>query len=97
LASIRRNFGTEKIDKESLKKEALKEATGVIPNAHHSNAEKLINSVGVIKVKGSMAICDGGGGSLGHPIEYIQLELQNQVPSICKYCGLRYVKDDHHH
>ena len=33
--------------------------------------------------------------SLGHPIEFICLDLKD--PAICKYCGLRYVQHDHHH
>ena len=75
----------------------LKESTGMVNNRHHSNAEKLVDKVPPIKVKGSIAVCDGGGGSLGHPVEYITLELAKDEPAICKYCGLRYVKDHHHH
>jgi NADH dehydrogenase (ubiquinone) Fe-S protein 6 len=53
----------------------------------------------VIEVKGTKAICDGGGGALGHPIEYIQLYTVSDKPSICKYCGLRFKKaaGSHHH
>jgi len=75
----------------------LKEATGKSDNRHHSNSEQLIDRVGVIKVKGSLAVCDGGGGSLGHPVEYIQLELKKNEPAVCKYCGLRFEKDHDHH
>ena len=97
-----RSFGgsVERVDPERVRKELLKEATGVIGNEHRSNAEKLINDVSVIKVKGAIAVCDGGGGSLGHPIEYIQLNLKKHEPSVCKYCGLRYEMDHshgHHH
>ena len=45
-----------------------------------------------------MAVCDGGGGALGHPLEYIKLgkradygddfKEEDGVP--CIYCGLRY-------
>ena len=89
----------KKYDPEQINKEFLREATGVIGNAHRSNAEELINKQPVIKVKGTVAVCDGGGGSLGHPVEYIQLALQKDQPSVCKYCGLRYEQDhgDHHH
>ncbi|KAL3912302.1 MAG: hypothetical protein SGARI_001229, partial [Bacillariaceae sp.] len=38
---------------------------------HRSNALELIEQVPVIEVEGEMAICDGGGGALGHPLEYI--------------------------
>ncbi len=62
---------------------------------HRSNAEKLINEVPVIEVEGHVAVCDGGSGALGHPIEYIQLDTISNEPQICKYCGLRY-KMAHH-
>ncbi len=49
-------------------------------------------------MKGYTAICDGGGGALGHPIEYIQLDnVASKGPAICKYCGLRYEHDHHGH
>jgi len=38
-----------------------------------SNAEQLIAKVPVIEVEKMFAVCTGGGGSLGHPTEYIQL------------------------
>lgn len=41
------------------------------PIPHRSNAEELISKVPVIKVKGPTATCNGGGGALGHPIEYV--------------------------
>ena len=34
------------------------------------------------------------GVGLGHPIEYICLDLA--APNVCKYCGLRYVQVHHH-
>lgn len=37
--------------------------------------------------------CDGGGGALGHPIEYMTLGKVGVV--VCKYCGRRYVHVDH--
>jgi len=35
----------------------------------------------VIEVEGMVAVCDGGGGALGHPKEYIELNtvIPNQV------------------
>jgi NADH dehydrogenase (ubiquinone) Fe-S protein 6 len=56
---------------------------------HRSNALELIEKVPVIYVDGEMAICDGGGGALGHPLEYISLQRPG-VNERCKYCGLRY-------
>lgn len=53
--------------------------------------QESIDSIPVIPVAGHMAICDGGGGALGHPIEYIQLNTRHHDPATCKYCGLRFV------
>mmetsp|Transcript_25132 Transcript_25132/g.41869 ORF Transcript_25132/g.41869 Transcript_25132/m.41869 type:complete len:122 (+) Transcript_25132:88-453(+) len=65
---------------------------------HRSNAEELVNSVPVIEVAGHVAVCDGGSGALGHPIEYIQLDTVSSKPAVCKYCGLRYkMKEGSHH
>jgi len=33
--------------------------------------------------------CDGGGGALGHPVEYLTLVKGGQAT--CKYCDRRYV------
>jgi uncharacterized Zn-finger protein len=47
---------------------------------------------------GTVAVCDGGSGALGHPLEYIQLNTVSQLPQVCKYCGLRFImKKGHHH
>jgi NADH dehydrogenase (ubiquinone) Fe-S protein 6 len=56
---------------------------------HRSNALELIEKVPIVKVDGERAICDGGGGALGHPLEYISLERPGVVER-CKYCGLRF-------
>jgi len=37
--------------------------------------------------------CDGGGGALGHPVEYMTLGTRGEV--VCKYCGRRYLAADH--
>ncbi|KAH0552047.1 NADH dehydrogenase [ubiquinone] iron-sulfur protein 6, mitochondrial [Cotesia glomerata] len=39
--------------------------------------------------------CDGGGGPLGHPKVYINLDKPGN--HACGYCGLRFYKEDHHH
>ena len=36
---------------------------------HRSNALDLVEKQPVIEVEGDMAVCDGGGGVLGHPLE----------------------------
>ncbi|KAL6596915.1 hypothetical protein ACP70R_022540 [Stipagrostis hirtigluma subsp. patula] len=56
---------------------------------------ELINEVPPIKVEGPIAVCEGDSDpSLGHPVEYICLDLEE--PNVCKYCGLRYVQVHHH-
>jgi NADH dehydrogenase (ubiquinone) Fe-S protein 6 len=63
-----------------------------------SNAQELINNVPVIEVAEHVAVCDGGSGALGHPLEYIQLDTVSNSPQNCKYCGLRYkMKHGAHH
>ena len=62
---------------------------------HRSNAEELVNQVPPIEVEGHIAVCDGGGGILGHPIEYIQLDTISEEPAVCKYCGLRFISKHH--
>ena len=58
---------------------------------HRSNALELVHKIPPIEVEGEMAVCDGGGGALGHPLEYISLARPGAV-EYCKYCGLRYTK-----
>ena len=56
-----------------------------------SNALELVHRVPIVEVDGDMAICDGGGGAMGHPLEYISLEVPGEVV-YCKYCSVRYMK-----
>ena len=56
----------------------------------------LVNKIPVKEVEGYVAVCDGGGGALGHPLEYIQLDTVSNEPAVCKYCGVRF-KASHHH
>jgi uncharacterized Zn-finger protein len=62
---------------------------------HRSNAMELVHKVPIIEVDGNMAICDGGGGALGHPLEYISLARPGAV-EYCKYCSLRYTSKKKH-
>ncbi|KAM4705994.1 NADH dehydrogenase [ubiquinone] iron-sulfur protein 6, mitochondrial [Rhinophrynus dorsalis] len=39
--------------------------------------------------------CDGGGGALGHPRVYINLDKETKTGT-CGYCGLQF-KQQHHH
>jgi uncharacterized Zn-finger protein len=59
-------------------------------NPWGSDAEQRIKEVPVIEVAGTLAVCEGGSGGLGHPIQYIQLDRANPAPAVCNYCGLRY-------
>jgi len=62
---------------------------------HRSNALDLIKKNPVIEVEGERAICDGGGGPLGHPLEYISLQRPHVVVG-CKYCGLQFASKSWH-
>ena len=66
---------------------------------HRSNALELVQKQPIIEVDGDMAVCDGGGGALGHPLEYIKVgaraDLTPEEEALgipCIYCGLRYRK-----
>ena len=61
---------------------------------HRSNALEMIQKVPIIEVDGDMAVCDGGGGPLGHPLEYIKLRNIPGDYAECIYCGLRYKKKE---
>ena len=63
---------------------------------HRSSAEKLISKVPVVTVDAHVAVCDGGSGALGHPVEYIQLDTVSNKPQICKYCGLQFKMGEPH-
>lgn len=65
---------------------------------HGTNAEELISNVPVIEVDDDVAMCMGVGELYyGHPVQWITLNTRNpEKPNICKYCGLRYVKKNHH-
>nr|CAG4652380.1 EOG090X0NBY [Triops cancriformis] len=45
-------------------------------------------------VKERIVACDGGGGALGHPKVYINLDKPGNHD--CGYCGLRFRKEDGH-
>ncbi|KAL6444391.1 hypothetical protein ACFW04_001924 [Cataglyphis niger] len=55
---------------------------------------KLINEVPPFPKKERIVACDGGGGPLGHPKVYINLDKPGNHS--CGYCGLRFYKEDHH-
>lgn len=67
------------------------EEMGVLYPPFQPSPRECIESV-IVEVEGTIAICDGGGGPLGHPVEYIQLNTRYPgEPVACKYCGVKYV------
>ena len=70
------------------------EVTGLKKQVNSKWAIDLIAQVPVKKVTESIVCCDGGGGALGHPKIYINLD-QPGAHS-CNYCGLRFELDHHH-
>lgn len=42
----------------------------------------------VIRVDGHQVACDGGGGALGHPLVYLEMNAQGFVE--CGYCDRRF-------
>ncbi|KAF7232195.1 hypothetical protein EG68_12102 [Paragonimus skrjabini miyazakii] len=58
-------------------------------------AEKLIAEVPPTPCHEHVVSCDGGGGALGHPKVYINLDQPGS--HTCGYCGLRYYLEDHKH
>ncbi|KAM9776177.1 NADH dehydrogenase [ubiquinone] iron-sulfur protein 6, mitochondrial [Syngnathus typhle] len=58
-------------------------------------AIKLVAEESVSDVEARVVSCDGGGGALGHPKVYINLDKDTKVGT-CGYCGLQF-KQKHHH
>ncbi|GCC25462.1 hypothetical protein chiPu_0003872 [Chiloscyllium punctatum] len=57
-------------------------------------AIELVAEEPVTEVSDRVVSCDGGGGALGHPKVYINLDKETKVGT-CGYCGLRF-KQIHH-
>ncbi|NP_001004651.1 NADH dehydrogenase [ubiquinone] iron-sulfur protein 6, mitochondrial [Danio rerio] len=58
-------------------------------------AINLVAEEPVTHVESRVVSCDGGGGALGHPKVYINLDKDTRVGT-CGYCGLQF-KQTHHH
>ncbi|XP_049737643.1 NADH dehydrogenase [ubiquinone] iron-sulfur protein 6, mitochondrial-like [Elephas maximus indicus] len=54
----------------------------------------LIAEQPVSEVESRVISCDGGGGALGHPRVYINLDKETKTGT-CGYCGLQFKQ--HHH
>ena len=61
---------------------------------NQSFAIDLINQVPPKECIKSVVYCDGGGGPLGHPKVYINLDKPGN--HACGYCGLQFFKKDSH-
>ncbi|EDW12781.1 hypothetical protein AWZ03_007499 [Drosophila navojoa] len=55
---------------------------------------KLIDEIPPKECEERVVYCDGGNGPLGHPKVYINLDKPGNHS--CGYCGLRFVKKEHH-
>ena len=53
----------------------------------------LIDDVEVHIVDELDVVCDGGGGALGHPLEFMTLAPKLKI--VCPYCGRRYLHGSH--
>ncbi|XP_056264548.1 NADH dehydrogenase [ubiquinone] iron-sulfur protein 6, mitochondrial [Pseudoliparis swirei] len=58
-------------------------------------AIKLVAEEPVTGVEARVVSCDGGGGALGHPKVYINLDKDTKVGT-CGYCGLQFQHKHHH-
>ncbi|KAJ3375778.1 hypothetical protein GGF31_002982 [Allomyces arbusculus] len=81
------------------KKEVMKgprfEQTDMSAQPAPMPAIDLIAEQPVQKVHQRVVACNGGGGPLGHPKVYINLDQPGNHS--CSYCGLRFEQEHHHH
>jgi len=68
---------------------------GLAKQVNPNVAMNLIARVPPTAVESRIASCDGGGGALGHPKIYINLDKPGN--HACGYCGLRFYKDGQPH
>ncbi|XP_051520660.1 NADH dehydrogenase [ubiquinone] iron-sulfur protein 6, mitochondrial [Myxocyprinus asiaticus] len=69
--------------------------TGRQKEVNENFAISLVAEEPVTHVDSRVVSCDGGGGALGHPKVYINLDKDTKVGT-CGYCGLQF-KQKHHH
>ncbi|KAG7458025.1 hypothetical protein MATL_G00233470 [Megalops atlanticus] len=58
-------------------------------------AIKMVAEEPVSSVETRIVSCDGGGGALGHPKVYINLDKETKTGT-CGYCGLQFQQKHHH-
>eukprot|EP01113_Clastostelium_recurvatum_P023138 TRINITY_DN2766_c0_g1_i1.p1 TRINITY_DN2766_c0_g1~~TRINITY_DN2766_c0_g1_i1.p1 ORF type:complete len:127 (-),score=5.73 TRINITY_DN2766_c0_g1_i1:32-388(-) len=66
-----------------------------VPESINKSPIDLIAEIPPLIVQGRVAVCDGGGGPLGHPRVFINLDCEGPRP--CGYCGLRFQQHRGHH
>ncbi|XP_030645071.1 NADH dehydrogenase [ubiquinone] iron-sulfur protein 6, mitochondrial [Chanos chanos] len=69
--------------------------TGRHKEVNPNFAITLVAEEPVTEIESRIVSCDGGGGALGHPKVYINLDKDTKVGT-CGYCGLQF-KQKHHH
>ncbi|XP_077052806.1 NADH dehydrogenase [ubiquinone] iron-sulfur protein 6, mitochondrial [Siphateles boraxobius] len=68
---------------------------GRLKEVNENFAINLVAEEPVSNIESRVVSCDGGGGALGHPRVYINLDKETKVGT-CGYCGLQF-KQKHHH
>ncbi|KAK7124843.1 hypothetical protein R3I94_019037 [Phoxinus phoxinus] len=68
---------------------------GRLKEVNENFAINLVAEEPVSNIESRVVSCDGGGGALGHPRVYINLDKETKVGT-CGYCGLQF-KHKHHH
>ncbi|KAG0333426.1 hypothetical protein BG004_000846 [Podila humilis] len=71
------------------------ENTDIAAQPQPQAAIDLIAEEPIRMVESRRARCDGGGGSLGHPAVWINLDRPGA--HACGYCGIRFEQKPHHH
>ena len=51
----------------------------------------MLDTIEVFYIEGDTAVCDGGGGALGHPRVYLAIDRSGLAT--CPYCGRVFVRD----
>ncbi|KAL3907634.1 MAG: hypothetical protein SGPRY_010102 [Prymnesium sp.] len=78
------------------------EEMGVLYQPGVPSPMESIQSIPPIEIDGFVAKCDGGGGPLGHPVEFIKVPAFSRThegvlrAGECKYCGMRFVSRQAH-
>ncbi|KAG0374432.1 hypothetical protein BGX24_010413 [Mortierella sp. AD032] len=88
-------WSENQIEKKNAFKGPRFENTDIDAQPQPQAAIDLIAQEPVRMVEGRRARCDGGGGALGHPAVWINLDRPGD--HACGYCGIRFEQKPHHH